>query len=68
MFEHVIRIPFDMRPVFKPCERPSYNANNTDVHVQHSPENVLSLLENGADWSLKNLLKELSLSIPITEL
>ena len=34
MFEHVIRIPFDMRPVFKPCERPSYNANNTDVHVQ----------------------------------
>ena len=25
MFEHVIRIPFDMRPVFKPCERPSYN-------------------------------------------
>ena len=34
MFEHVIRIPFDMRPVFKPCERPRYICNNTDVHVQ----------------------------------
>jgi len=27
---------------------------NTSLHVQHSPEIVLSLLENGADWSLKN--------------
>ena len=34
MFEHVIRIPFDMRPVFKPCERPRYNANNTDLEIQ----------------------------------
>ena len=30
MLEHVIRTPFDMKPVFKPCERP----NDTDVFIQ----------------------------------
>ena len=34
MFEHVIRTPFDMKPVFKQCERPTFNANDTDVFIQ----------------------------------
>ena len=34
MFEHIIRTPFDMKPVFKPCERPIFNANNTDIFIQ----------------------------------
>ena len=34
MFEHVIRTPFDMKPVFKPCERPTFNANHTDIFIQ----------------------------------
>jgi len=34
MFEHVIRTPFDMKPVFKQCEKPVFNANNTDVFIQ----------------------------------
>jgi|TARA_R110002153_G_scaffold91773_1_gene223398 hypothetical protein len=34
MLEHVIRTPFDMKPVFKPCERPTFNANDTDVFIQ----------------------------------
>ena len=27
MFEHVIRNPFDMKPVFNPCKKPSFNVN-----------------------------------------
>ena len=34
MFEHVIRNPFDMKPVFNPCEKPKFNANETDVFIQ----------------------------------
>ena len=34
MFEHVIRNPFDMKPVFNPCENPKFNANETDVFIQ----------------------------------
>ena len=34
MFEHVIRNPFDMKPVFNPCENPKFNANETDVEIQ----------------------------------
>ena len=34
MFEHVIRNPFDMKPVFSPCERPKFNANETDIFIQ----------------------------------
>jgi hypothetical protein len=34
MLEHVIRTPFDMKPVFKQCERPTFNANDTDVFIQ----------------------------------
>ena len=33
MFEHVIRTPFDMKPVFKPCERPTLKANLTDIFI-----------------------------------
>ena len=35
MFEHVIRTPFDMKPVFTQCERPKFNANNTDLEIQN---------------------------------
>ena len=34
MFEHVGRIPFDMKPVFNPCVKPDFNANNTDIVIQ----------------------------------
>ena len=34
MFEPVIRNPFDMKPVFNPCENPKFNANETDVEIQ----------------------------------
>lgn len=27
---------------------------NTALHVQHSPENTIALLKNGADWNIKN--------------
>jgi len=35
MFEHVIRNPFDMKPVFNPCENPKFNANETDLEIQN---------------------------------
>ena len=34
MFEHVIRTPFDMKPIFNPCAKPKFNANETDVFIQ----------------------------------
>ena len=34
MFEHVIRNPFDMKPVFNPCKKPSFNVNETDIVIQ----------------------------------
>ena len=34
MFEHVIRNPFDMKPVFNPCKKPKFNANETDISIQ----------------------------------
>jgi len=34
MFEHVIRNPFDMKPVFNTCEKPVFNANETDLEIQ----------------------------------
>jgi len=34
MFEHVIRNPFDMKPIFNTCEKPSFNTNDTDVLIQ----------------------------------
>ena len=47
MFEHVIRIPFDMRPVFKPCPKPSFNANETDLEIQ--AQKVIELNNLGKD-------------------
>ena len=35
MFEHVIRNPFDMKPVFNPCENPKFNVNETDLEIQN---------------------------------
>ena len=35
MFEHVIRNPFDMKPVFTNCEKPKFNANETDLEIQN---------------------------------
>ena len=34
MFENVIRNPFDMKPVFNPCKKPKFSANETDVFIQ----------------------------------
>ena len=35
MFKHVIRNPFDMKPVFNICENPKFNANETDLEIQN---------------------------------
>ena len=35
MFEHVIRNPFHMKPVFNPCENPKFNVNETDLEIQN---------------------------------
>jgi len=34
MFEHVIRNPFDMKPIFNTCEKPSFNVNETNLQIQ----------------------------------
>ena len=34
MLEHIIITPFDMKPVFKPFEQPTFNANHTDIFIQ----------------------------------
>ena len=47
MFEHVIRVPFDMRPIFKPCPKPSFNANETDMEIQ--AQKVIELNNLGND-------------------
>ena len=47
MFEHVIRVPFDMRPIFKPCLKPSFNANETDLEIQ--AQKVIELNNLGKD-------------------
>ena len=47
MFEHVIRVPFDMRPVFNQCERPSFNASDTDLSIQ--AQRVIELNTLGED-------------------
>ena len=57
MFEHVIRTPFDMKPVFTQCERPKFNANNTDLEIQNLKK--LELDNLGPDiWFETNVAKE----------
>ena len=34
MFEHVIRNPFDMKPIFNTCEKPSFNVNETNLQIK----------------------------------
>lgn len=57
MFEHVIRNPFDMKPVFNPCENPKFNANETDVEIQAQKKIELDNL--GPDiWFETDVAKE----------
>ena len=57
MFEHVIRTPFDMKPVFTQCERPKFNANNTDLEIQNLKK--LELDNLGPDiWFETDVAKE----------
>lgn len=57
MFEHVIRTPFDMKPVFTQCERPKFNANNTDLEIQNLKK--LELNNLGPDiWFETDVAKE----------
>ena len=57
MFEHVIRNPFDMKPVFNPCENPKFNANETDVEIQ--AQRKIELDNLGPDiWFETDVAKE----------
>ena len=57
MFEHVIRTPFDMKPVFTQCENPKFNANETDLEIQAQRKIELDSL--GPDiWFETDVAKE----------
>ena len=57
MFEHVIRTPFDMKPVFTQCENPKFNANETDLEIQAQKKIELDNL--GPDiWFETDVAKE----------
>ena len=57
MFEHVIRNPFDMKPVFNPCENPKFNANETDIQIQ--AQRKIELDNLGPDiWFETDVAKE----------
>ena len=57
MFKHVIRTPFDMKPVFTQCENPKFNANETDLEIQAQKKIELDNL--GPDiWFETDVAKE----------
>ena len=57
MFEHVIRNPFDMKPVLNPCENPKFNANETDIQIQ--AQRKIELDNLGPDiWFETDVAKE----------
>ena len=58
MFEHVIRNPFDMKPVFNPCKKPSYNVNETDIVIQSQKRIELDNLGTNIWFETPTAVKE----------
>ena len=57
MFEHVIRTPFDMKPVFTQCKNPKFSANDVDLEIQNQRRIELNNL--GQDiWFETDVAKE----------
>jgi hypothetical protein len=58
MFEHVIRNPFDMKPVFNPCKKPKFNANETDISIQAQKRIELDNLDENIWFETPIAIKE----------
>ena len=58
MFEHVIRNPFDMKPVFNPCKKPSFNVNETDIVIQSQKRIELDNLGTNIWFETPTAVKE----------
>ena len=58
MFEHVIRNPFDMKPVFNPCKKPSFNVNETDIVIQSQKRIELDNLDTNIWFETPTAVKE----------
>ena len=58
MFEHVVRVPFDMKPVFTQCERPSFNVNDTDLLIQAQKVIELNNLGENVWFETETAIKE----------
>jgi hypothetical protein len=57
MFEHVIRTPFDMKPIFNEGKKPSFNVNETDLEIQ--AQKVIELDNLGENiWFETQIAKE----------
>ena len=57
MFEHAIRTPFDMKPVFTQCKNPKFSANDVDLEIQNQRRIELNNL--GQDiWFETDVAKE----------
>ena len=58
MFEHAVRVPFDMKPVFTQCERPSFNVNDTDLLIQAQKIIELNNLGENVWFETETAIKE----------
>ena len=58
MFEHVIRNPFDMKPVFNPCKKPKFNANETDISIQAQKRIELDNLDENIYFETSTAIEE----------
>jgi len=58
MFEHVIRNPFDMKPIFNTCEKPSFNVNETNLEIQNQKLIELNNLGKNIWFETPTAIKE----------
>tara|TARA_B110001454_G_scaffold161370_1_gene150815 strand:- start:267 stop:1040 length:774 start_codon:yes stop_codon:yes gene_type:complete len=58
MFEHVIRNPFDMKPIFNTCEKPSFNVNETNLQIQSQKRIELDNLGKNIWFETPTAIKE----------
>jgi len=58
MFEHVIRNPFDMKPLFTQCEKPSFNVNETNLEIQNQKLIELNNLGKNIWFETPTAIKE----------
>ena len=58
MFEHVIRTPFDMKPIFNECKRPTFNVNETDLEIQAQKVIELNTLDSNIWFETPTAVEE----------